>query len=94
MASTAIKSTYALDVRTMQNLERLAARWRVSKSEVLRRVVNAAAVEEHTVPLTPIEAFHKLKENINLTDEQLQDWARDVKKERLASSRRFRWPRK
>ena len=42
MAITTIRSTYALDVETMQVLERIAHRWKVSKSEALRRAIRAA----------------------------------------------------
>ena len=36
MATTTVKSTYSLDVESVQALEDLARRWRVSKSEALR----------------------------------------------------------
>jgi len=42
MAITTIRSAYALDVETTQVLERIAHRWKVSKSEALRRAIRAA----------------------------------------------------
>ncbi len=46
MATTTIKSTYSLDVETVRTLETLAARWNVSKSEVLRCAIRTAAAED------------------------------------------------
>ena len=43
MASTTIKSTYSLDVETVRSLERMARRWKVSKSEALRRAIRTVA---------------------------------------------------
>src|SRR3989475_649664 len=42
MAMTTIRSTYALDVETMQVLKRIAHKWKLSKSEALRRAIRAA----------------------------------------------------
>ena len=43
MAIPKIKSTYSLDVETVRTLESLARRWNVSKTEVVRRAIRAAA---------------------------------------------------
>jgi len=43
MAVTTIKSTYALDVETVRELEEMARAWKVSKSEALRRAIRSAA---------------------------------------------------
>ena len=54
MASAMIKSTYSLDPETVRRVERLAARWKVSKSEVLRRAVavaDKAPEKEETQPI-------------------------------------------
>ena len=45
MAISTIKSTYSLDVGSVRTLETLAKRWRVSKTEVLRRAIRIAAME-------------------------------------------------
>jgi hypothetical protein len=39
MATTTVKSTYSLDVDTVRELDAVARRWRVSKSEALRRAI-------------------------------------------------------
>src|SRR5207249_7015562 len=43
MALPMIKSTYTLDVATVRTLEALARRWKVSKSEALRRAIRSAS---------------------------------------------------
>lgn len=43
MATMKIKTTYSLDVETVQALESMARRWKVSKSEALRRAIRAAS---------------------------------------------------
>ncbi|NJD19647.1 MAG: ribbon-helix-helix protein, CopG family, partial [Gemmatimonadetes bacterium] len=46
MAKMTVRSTFALDPGTVESLDRLARRWRVSKSDALRRIVNAASAVE------------------------------------------------
>ena len=41
-----IKGTYSLDAGTVRELDRLARRWKTSKSEALRRAIRAAAAAE------------------------------------------------
>jgi ribbon-helix-helix CopG family protein len=89
VASAMIKSTYSLDLETVRKVELLAARWKVSKSEVLRRAVavadKAPAVDEKKVSdLTPLEALHKLQEHMKLTAKQARDWEAEVRRERDA----------
>src|SRR5438128_90678 len=45
MGRVTIRSTYAMDVETVRTLERMARRWRISKSAALRRAIQAAAGE-------------------------------------------------
>ncbi|HEY3204457.1 MAG TPA: ribbon-helix-helix protein, CopG family, partial [Thermoanaerobaculia bacterium] len=46
MATTTIRSTYALDVPSVKALEEIARSWKVSKSEALRRAIRLAAAQE------------------------------------------------
>ena len=87
MAITTIKSTYALDVETVRALERMAGRWKVSKSEALRRAIRAAAGEEppHTDAL---HALDRLQRSVSLTPAKARAWAREIRTERQAWSRR------
>src|SRR5215813_3848270 len=63
MATTVVRSTYALDVETVRALERIAQAWRTSKSEALRRVIRAAAGE--AVPESdPLKALDGLQRTL------------------------------
>lgn len=87
MAILTIKSTYALDVETVRALERMAERWKVSKSEALRRAIRAAAGEgpQHTEAL---QALDRLQRSVRLTPAKARTWARHTGAERQAWSRR------
>ena len=43
MATPTVKTTYALDLKTIRSLEGLAQRWNVSRSEALRRAIAGRA---------------------------------------------------
>jgi hypothetical protein len=93
MAVPMIKSTYSLDLETVRKLERLAARWRVSKSEVLRRAVAVAAKEESPADLTPLEAWRKVQKELNLSAGQVRAWEAESKRIRRNAFRRREWTR-
>jgi hypothetical protein len=88
MASSVIRSTYALDVETVRTLDRLAARWGVSKSEALRRAVRHAA--DHAAPKGQgaLEALDALQGSLKLTRTKADAWARAARGERRASAAR------
>ena len=75
MARTAIKSTYSLDVETVRKLKRLASRWQVTKSEVLRRVIDEASTSHEPTKLTLPEALEKLQQSMSLTKAQVEKWS-------------------
>jgi hypothetical protein len=85
MATTTIKTTYALDVETVGALESLARRWNVTKSEALRRAIRASAsayaVKE---PPEPLRALHELQQALALAPAT----AARSRAERRAGSRR------
>ena len=91
MARTSIKSTYSLDVGTIRKLERVAARWRVSKSEVLRRAIDAVDRDETAGTLAPLDALLKLQSSVKLTPPQANRWFREVRRERSEASARREW---
>lgn len=93
MARVSIKSTYSLDVHTIRKLERVATRWRVSKSEVLRRAINAVAREQAAVAPSPLEALDQLQKSLKLSASQAEKWAREARRERTRSSARHEWRR-
>ena len=85
MATTTIKSTYSLDVESVRTLEALASRWRVSKSEVLRRAIRAVAAEEADTVGGPLDALHRLQASVRDEGVDLDRWAEDVRSERRAT---------
>ncbi len=54
MPRMSIRATYALDEQTDRRIRRLAATWRVSQAEVIRRSVKAAT-EQADETLTPAQ---------------------------------------
>jgi translation initiation factor 2B subunit (eIF-2B alpha/beta/delta family) len=85
MATTSIKSTYALDVETVRTLERMARSWKVSKSEALRRAIRAAG--QDLQPEEPaIAALDALQRRLRLTPAKAEGWMRAARRERRAAS--------
>ncbi len=91
MARTSVESTYALDVETIRKLESVAARWGVSKSEVLRRAIDAVAREQAAVAPSPLEALEELQTSLKLSPSRAQKWSREVREERARASARHEW---
>jgi predicted transcriptional regulator len=86
MAKKTIRTTFALDPETVADLDRLAERWNVSKSEVVRRIVNTAAIiEEADAASDAIAALEELQERLALTEEQADEWIRNLRAEREAA---------
>lgn len=88
MAIPTIKSTYVMDVGTVQALERIARRWKVSKSEALRRAIRAAAEQPQPESVDALRALDELQRSLKLTPVTARAWARAVRRERTAASRR------
>ena len=86
MAVTTIKSTYSLDVETVRTLESLARRWNVSKSEVLRRAIRAAAEERSPGERSALESLRLLQASVKARGVDLKSWERELRAERRASS--------
>jgi hypothetical protein len=55
MGNLSIRTTYALDPQTVDNIKRLARSWGVSQAEVIRRSVQLAAEREATPKLWPAD---------------------------------------
>ncbi|NJL70296.1 MAG: ribbon-helix-helix protein, CopG family [Candidatus Competibacteraceae bacterium] len=60
------RTTFALDDSTASRLKRLAARWKVSQAEVVRRSVEKAdqAESQSLTAEERIAAAHQLRENL------------------------------
>jgi len=88
MATLTVRSTYALDVDTVRALERIARRWKVSKSEALRRVIKFAAEQTGAEHNEGLQALDELQRSLGLTTVEARAWATRVLTERRASSAR------
>jgi hypothetical protein len=89
MATQTIKTTYSLDLKTVRALETLAQRWKVSKSEALRRAIQAAAEREPSdAGRDALLALDELQRSLGLTAESAARWRRTIRTERLAAARR------
>ena len=84
MARSSIKSTYALDPDTIRLLERTARRWGVSKSEVLRRAIRAAAADSSGTAAA-LTTLDRLQDAADLDPAAADSWAREVRAERRAA---------
>lgn len=88
MARPTVKSTYSLDVDTVQRLERLARRWKVSKSEAMRRAI-LSADEDSSEQSEALQALNALQESLRLTPARAREWEREAREERRASALRM-----
>jgi len=80
MAKKTIRSTFALDPETVGNLHRLAAKWGMSKSETLRRLIEAAALAEDVdASADAVAALRELQERLDLTPEKTEAWLRQIR---------------
>lgn len=91
MAVTSIKSTYSLDVESVQMLEALARHWKVSKSEVLRRALRIA-VRERGRGKAATSSLDQLQASLRERKVNLTRWAANVKHERREASKRLPFP--
>ncbi len=83
MARTSIKATYSLDSETVELLERMARRWKVSKSEALRRALHAASGAAAPATTAEVErklaALDRLQRSMRLTKEQADAWVAEIR---------------
>ena len=89
MAIPKIKATYSLDAETVGMLERLALRWKTSKSETLRRLIRRGGGEEANDAddgARKIAALKGLQKAIGLSAQDAEGWMKGVRAERRASS--------
>ena len=77
-----------MDVGTVQALEKIARRWKVSKSEALRRAIHASARQEPPESGDALQALDQLQRSLKLTPARARAWARATRVERRAASAR------
>ena len=89
MAIQTVKGTYSLDIETMRALDRLAQRWKVTKSEALRRAIRATAERGFKDAVgDALQALDHLQAAHDLDAAATERWAREAQAERRASSER------
>ena len=88
MATPKIKSTYSLDVETVRTLESLAHRWNVSKTEVVRRAIRAAAGEKSQRAREKLEALKQLQDYVRRNGIDVEAWEREIRATRDAAGRK------
>jgi hypothetical protein len=84
MAIPKIKTTYSLDEATVRDLDKLAERWQVSKSEALRRIIRDAA-EASLGEDDPTEALSEMQNKLRLSKADTKRWVASVRQERKAN---------
>ena len=87
MASTTVKVMYLLDEETVRELEVLAARLGVSKSEALRMAVRHLARADVAPGRVEPAALDELAASLRLPDERAEEWAGRVRGACLSSER-------
>lgn len=85
MALPTIKTTYTIDIETKSALDRLAARWDVSKSEALRRAIRQAAGASRVTDR--LAALDTLQRRSRMTRGQAAQWSEATRYERQATGR-------
>ena len=86
MATITVKTTYSLDVESIQTLELMARRWQVSKSEALRRAIRLAAGQTASGAAEALAALDALQSSAHLDGEAANAWETGRRKERAAAS--------
>ena len=83
------KVTYSLKTETVGRVQELATIWGVPKSEVIRRAVDQAVMDEPVAAEreTPLEIFLRLQTKDGITREAAEKFKAEVRRERRASRR-------
>lgn len=87
MAVPKLKSTYSMDAETVRMLDGLARRWKVSKSEALRRAIHSA-IEAEPAARGPLAALDAAQRTMGLGPQHAARWQKRARAERRASSRK------
>jgi Tfp pilus assembly protein FimT len=88
MAIPKVKATFSLDVKTVELLESMAARWQVSKSEALRRAIRLAAGQDYDDAGVRLALLDRVQKQAAITDRKAALLEQEVRKERSASGRK------
>lgn len=74
-----LKSTFSLDQASIQKLKRLARKWQVSKTEVLRRALAKAEEPDVSSVEERLEALHRLQRWAKEKQIDFQKWKKTIK---------------
>lgn len=85
MARATIKATYSLRPEVIDQLERLAQRWGVSRSQAISRAISSAAELDDSAD--PVQALEALQRQANLDADVTQAWMEEIHRERSALGR-------
>jgi hypothetical protein len=89
MATMNIRTSYALDSSTAENIKRLARAWGVSQSEVIRRSIRRVTEQEGSTVMSPAEVVaHYASAQPVRTEAEVKAIAHQLRQERHAEDRR------
>lgn len=77
-----IKVTCSLDVESVRDLEKLARRWGVSKSEAMRRAIKREARRNTKRVTKKLHALDELQASVRARGIDPAQWERDLSSER------------
>ena len=83
-----VRSTYALDSATVQELAGMARRMGVSKSEALRRAIHGASRGAMASNADAVRVLDQLQRSLRLSRGGADAWIREQRAERRAASAR------
>lgn len=84
MAIPKIKATYSLEPDVIRDLESIARKWQVSKSEAVSRAIRQANESKGEVS-GALDALDKLQQIVAEKHVDAERWGREIRDERAAS---------
>ena len=84
---SAHRTTFSLDIATVNTLKHLALHWNTSQAGVIRRAVSAAA-EQALVKITPQQAIEQFRGGaVEMTVHSLECLVKEARKSRLEADK-------
>ncbi|MFN2508691.1 MAG: ribbon-helix-helix protein, CopG family [Chthoniobacterales bacterium] len=76
---SATKATYSLDSESLERLKRLAKRWQVSKTEVIRRALAKLDQRDSASPEERLEALRGLQKSLRERGVDFDRWQKTIR---------------
>ena len=73
------KSTFSLDLESLDRLKRLSRHWQVSKTEVLRRALARAEQSDAPSPEERIAALRRLQRKLKAKGVDFEAWKKAIR---------------